>query len=71
MDNEKILHEKNETLRIVGMYSFLFYVVACIAIIIKGTDMCFLIFTVVMISISVLIFFVVALIFIHSTAEKM
>ncbi|MDR1902898.1 MAG: hypothetical protein LBQ88_11525 [Treponema sp.] len=29
MDDEKVLYEKNETLRIVGMYSFLFYLAAC------------------------------------------
>jgi hypothetical protein len=30
MRKEDDLYEKNETLRIVGMYSFLFYLVACV-----------------------------------------
>ncbi|GHV80399.1 hypothetical protein AGMMS49944_21900 [Spirochaetia bacterium] len=29
MDTEKVLHANNETLRIAGMYSFLFYAVTC------------------------------------------
>ncbi|GHV69903.1 hypothetical protein AGMMS49928_14780 [Spirochaetia bacterium] len=29
MDTEKVIHANNEILRIVGMYSFLFYAVTC------------------------------------------
>jgi hypothetical protein len=29
MDNERVLHETNEAFRMVGMYLFLFYLVAC------------------------------------------
>jgi hypothetical protein len=71
MDNEKMLYAKNETLRIVGMYSFLFYAVACGVFFFKPTcNKCFNIICGIVVCISAAVFFIYAGIIIYNTNKN-
>jgi hypothetical protein len=60
MKKEKVLHEKNETLRIIGMYSFLFFAAACAVLVIlkEKIPSCFTILFCVIAGICIIGFFV-------------
>jgi cobalamin biosynthesis protein CobD/CbiB len=72
MDDEKVLQSMNETLRIVGMYSFLFYAGACgVLLLLKDSiSICFVAACFAVVCLAAIAFFAFSTIVIYKAYKK-